>query len=218
MTWLGGSGGNCLISPISSALSGQIRLIRGLCFLSDRLVAICYPFPTIVPALPATICSISASAPMAAGLPVWRTNGAGSLHLGPHGASGEVIGIQFIGRGAVDLALLRRAPVDIDAVHIGGHDERSASTSRPAARGPVFVDDRLDAGQPPLLARLVHGRDAAAASADHDRVLLEQPLDGPESRRSAWAAATAPPAATVAPSCLKVQPFSAANALASAFS
>ena len=66
----------------------------------------------------------------------------------------------------------------IDGVGIGQDDEQiGLEFARQELGGEILVDHALDADQVPLLAGLVHGRDAAAAGGDHDRVALEQPFD-----------------------------------------
>lgn len=80
---------------------------------SDRMI-------TFVPARPATIPGMSASAPMAARLPVLAANRTAASTLDPHGSAGELIAGQFTGCDMTEPALLRRAPAQVDAVDVAG--------------------------------------------------------------------------------------------------
>ena len=58
---------------------------------------------------------------------------------------------QFLYRHPAQHALLRLAPIQVDAVHIGGDDEQVGfQLARQQLAGQVFVDHGFDAGQPAL--------------------------------------------------------------------
>ena len=112
---------------------------------------------------------------------------AGGDDLGAHRPGRELVAHleHGVGMGTSDGSLARLAPVLVDGVGVGGHDEVvGLDAGCQQAAGEVLVDDGLDAHQ--LLVRStrggrsaigVHHRDAAATGADDDGALLEQPLD-----------------------------------------
>jgi hypothetical protein len=100
------------------------------------------------------------------------------LHLGGHGPGRELMAGQLLGRHRVQPPLLRRAPVQVDAVHVGSHDEqvRAHVLGQQFAR-EILVDDRFDAQQVAWTRRGEHGGDAPAARADDHRSAVQQPAD-----------------------------------------
>ena len=124
------------------------------------------------------------------GRPVTAAAGelAGRLDLGQHRAGRELRGqgVQGIGVGACDGPLGGLAPVDVGGVSVGGHDEVvGLDAGGQQSGGMVLVDDRLHADQLAVRTAVdgrslvvgVHDRDAAAAGADDDGALLQQPAD-----------------------------------------
>ena len=102
----------------------------------------------------------------------------GGVDLRAHRPGGEVHGPQLRGRDLVEPPLLGRAPVGVDAVDVGRHDEQvGVDLAGEQLAGEVLVDHGLDAAERAVLAGHPHRRDAAAAGADHDRAVLEQPAD-----------------------------------------
>ena len=100
----------------------------------------------------------------------------GGVDFRSHRAGGERDGPQLVGGHAVEASLARRAPVEVHAVDVGGHHVQvRVELLRQQARGEVLVDHGLDADEPPVLARGVHRRDAAASRADDDHAALDQP-------------------------------------------
>ena len=92
---------------------------------------------------------------------------------------------------------------------------RSASSSR--ASSSLARSLSITASTPTSVRSapgVVHRRDAAAAGADHDRAVLEQPADRPDLEDPPRPRRRARPAASCAPSGLTTQPFSAASAVA----
>src|SRR6516164_6788159 len=114
------------------------------------------------------------------GGPLTRLSGkaCGRLDLRPHGPRCELLAGQFADGDPVKPARLGRAPVDVDAVHIGGHQEQvRVHVPGEQFAGEVLVDDRLDAEDVGSAGRRVHRGDAPAAGADDQGVPLEQPPD-----------------------------------------
>ena len=69
-------------------------------------------------------------------------------HLGAHRAGREGLRLQLLGCHARQLALLRLAPIEIDAIDIGGDDEQiGLHLARQQLARKIFVDHRLDADQ-----------------------------------------------------------------------
>ena len=134
---------------------------------------------TRVPAVPASIASMSVSAPIDGGLAGRAGEVAGGDHLREHRAGGELVamlGEERVGVRAHDRALLGRAEADERRRRVGRHDEDvGVDVAREQAAGVVLVDHGLDADELP--SGPVGGRDAAAAGADDDAALLEQPAD-----------------------------------------
>src|SRR5690242_9315236 len=103
----------------------------------------------------------------------------GRLDLRPHGTGRELMTGQLAGADPIQPARLRGAPVDVDTVHIGGHQEQvRVHVPGEQFAGQVLVDDRLDAEDVGSAGRRVHRGDAPAAGADDQGVPVEQPLDG----------------------------------------
>ena len=101
------------------------------------------------------------------------------LDFGTDGSAGEVITGEFTGCDAVEPPLLRRAPVEVDAVDVGGHEEQvRAYVLGEHLAGQVLVDDGFGVGQD---ARCRGGADrgnASAACADDHGPVVKQPGDG----------------------------------------
>ena len=122
---------------------------------------------------------------------------------------------QLPGRDPLELALLGRPPALVHAVDVGGHHEQvGIDLARQQLAGEVLVDHRLDAREHASSPGVEGRRDAAAAGADHDGAVLQQPLDGTELEDPLRARATRPPARMRSPSRLNTHPFSAARASA----
>ena len=118
---------------------------------------------------------------MAARRPVRSTNCTAAATFGPIEPAANVPAFSSSGRDLGELALLRRPPALVHAVDVGGHHEQ-VGVDLPGEQlaGQVLVDHRLDAREHPFAPGLEGRRDAAAAGADHDGLVLQQPLDGPE--------------------------------------
>src|SRR5215467_14213307 len=102
----------------------------------------------------------------------------GRLDLGPHGAGRELMVGQLAGGDPVQPARLGGAPVDVDAVHVGGHEEQvRVHVPGEQFAGEVLVDDRLDAEDGGSAGGRVHRGDAPAAGADDHGAPVEQPRD-----------------------------------------
>ena len=85
---------------------------------------------------------------------------------------------QLLGGHPVEPPLPRGAPVQVDAVHVGGHQEQvRGHVLGQQLAGQVLVDDRFHAGQGAGCGGRVHGRDAPAASADDHGPPVQQPGD-----------------------------------------
>ena len=85
---------------------------------------------------------------------------------------------QLVGGHPAEPPLLRGAPVQVDAVHVGGHQEQvRGHVLGQQLAGQVLVDDRFHAGQGTGCGGRVHGRDASAAGADDDGPAVQQPSD-----------------------------------------
>ena len=105
----------------------------------------------------------------------------GGLDLRAHRPGGERPRPQLVGGDPVEPALLGCAPAVVDAVDVGRHDEEvGADLAGEQLAGQVLVDHRLDAAEGAVLPRHPRRRDPAAAGADDDTSLLEQPADGPD--------------------------------------
>src|SRR5215469_10088594 len=107
-----------------------------------------------------------------------RRKAAGGLDLRAHGPGRELVTRQFLGRHLIQPPLLRLAPVEVDAVHIGCHQEqvRGHVLGEQFAR-EILVDDRFDAYQTAMTGRPGSGGNAAAARADDHGVPVKQPGD-----------------------------------------
>jgi hypothetical protein len=85
---------------------------------------------------------------------------------------------QFLRRHLVQPPLLRGTPAQVDAVHVGGHEEEvGVHVLGQQFAGQVFVDDGFDARQVARTRRRVHRGDAAAASTDDHGPAVKQPAD-----------------------------------------
>ena len=104
-------------------------------------------------------------------------------------------------------------PSRVHAVDVGRHHEQVGVD---LARQQLLARSLSMTASTPTswrsASRRVHRRDAAAAGADDDHALLEQPADRPDLEDPLRLAATARPAASSSPSGLNAQPFSAASA------
>src|SRR6478672_12792071 len=98
------------------------------------------------------------------------------LDFRSHRAHWQVHASQLVRSDLAEAGLVRRTPVGVDTVDIGGdHKQLSVELLSEQCRSEVLVDDGLDAVQ--RAAFVVHRRYATAAGADHDRALLHEAAD-----------------------------------------
>ncbi len=139
----------------------------------------CHPLDssmTCVPPVPPTSASMSSSDPIAARFPVEAANSVAAATFGPIEPAGRSRPSSSAGVARSIRAWRRLAPVAIDAVDIGRHDEEiGPELAREQAAREVLVDDRLDADELAVVVAGVHRRDAAAAGADDHGPLLQEP-------------------------------------------
>src|SRR4030095_14001293 len=103
-----------------------------------------------------------------------------SLDFRTHRARRELRPGKRVRRGGPDGPLCRAAPIAVDRVRVGEHHKQvSVELAREKLRAEILVDDGLDTHEPAAGAGLIHRRYTAAARADYDGAVLEQPPDGP---------------------------------------
>src|SRR4030095_12542459 len=103
------------------------------------------------------------------------------LHLRSHRACGEVVLGERGWARLMNRPGIGSAPSDQYRLRIRGHDQKvGVELTGKKLRAQVLVDHGLDANQLAVRSRLIHGRNASTAGADHDRAVIEQPLDGPQ--------------------------------------
>ena len=136
---------------------------------------------TWVPAVPATICSISARLPTAARLPGRLDEPGSGVDLRAHRAGSELLIAQLRRRHPFQLALVGGAPAGVHPVDVGGqHQELCVDLAGQQLAGEVLVDHGLDPDETAPRVGAEHRGHPTAAGADHDHALVEQPADGPD--------------------------------------
>ncbi|CAI8896061.1 NAD-specific glutamate dehydrogenase [Pseudomonas sp. IT-P260] len=110
---------------------------------------------------------------------------ASCLYLRPHGTGGKTEAFQFVrvrlGDGFLGwLAVIDECRVDVR----GDHQQIGLQLLGEQRRAQILVDHRLDALEVTVL--VVHRRNPAATSANHDAALVQQPLDRTDFEDAFW--------------------------------
>ena len=118
---------------------------------------------------------------MAARLPVASTKRATASTLGPIEPGSELLAAQLIGLDLLELALLVGARVLVHPVDIRGQDQEvRVDLPRQQLAGEVLVDHGLHPDETAHGVGEGHRGHTAAAGADHDHALIQEPADRPD--------------------------------------